>query len=47
MIGAPYDSDFDIVTDGVIDIADVFAVAVHFGESCPQDDHRTSFIRTR
>ena len=33
--GATYDPQYDLVPDGVVDIADVFAVAVHFGEVCP------------
>ena len=33
--GAPYDARYDYVPDGVIDIADIFAVALRFGSICP------------
>ena len=32
---APYDPTYDVVPDGIIDIADIFAVASHFGQTCP------------
>ncbi|MCP4164324.1 MAG: DUF11 domain-containing protein [Chloroflexi bacterium] len=32
----PGDLTYDLNDDNVVDIADIFAVAVHFGESCPQ-----------
>ncbi len=32
--GAPYDVRYDLIFDGV-DIADIFEVALHFGELCP------------
>jgi len=31
----PYNPTYDLIPDGIVDIADVFEVAIHFGESCP------------
>ncbi len=33
-VNEPYDAQYDIVPDGVIDIADIFEVALYFGTSC-------------
>ena len=33
--GAPYDPLYDLDSSGLVDIADIFAVAVEFGTTCP------------
>jgi hypothetical protein len=33
-VNAPYDPQYDIIPDGVVDIADIFEVALYFGTFC-------------
>ena len=30
-----YDAHYDVIPDGVVDIADIFEVAIYFGKPCP------------